>query len=199
MGAVVTSALTRGTPTAMLATLAQPIFYPVILVYLDWPDTPVFLHSNYGTLMWDSVGWHGVGHFGDMTIPEESLGMAAQSAEMRLIGLPAELDDYLDDPIRNRPARVWFGVVTERAGNVLVADPVEVFSGYMDAMRDNTQASDDGLSRGVILSVAPGPSQRSRAEVYHTYEDQMRAYPGDTAGRFSINIEATVATMLWPE
>jgi hypothetical protein len=192
------SALTRSADPALLGTLSQPFFYPVILVYLDWPGTPLRVHTNIGTIAFDGYDWLGVGKFGDLSLPEETFGLASQAAEMRLVGLPDELDDYLDDPIRNRAARVWFGAVTTRAGNVLVAPPVEVFSGYMDAMRDVTSSDATGRVRGVILTVAQGPSQRSNAEVYHTYEDQIAAYPGDTAGRFSINIEAEVQKIRWP-
>lgn len=194
-----TSALTRGCDPALLAEVAKPVFYPIILVWLDWPVTPIYVHTNVGVVTWGGEDWTGVGAFGDLALPDESFGMVAQSAELRLVGLPDELDAYLEAPIRNRAARVWFGAVTARAGNVLVAEPVEVFSGYMDAMRDTVQVDGDTLMRGVTLSVAPGPSQRARAEVYHTYEDQIAAYPGDTAGRFSINIEAEVATLTWPE
>jgi hypothetical protein len=193
------SVLVRNVDPALLAALSAPVFFPIILVYLDWPNAPVRVHSNVGQVSFDSQTWSGVGNFGDMTIPEEAKGLASQSAELRLVGLPDELDAYLDDPIRNRAAKVWFGAVTERTGNVLLAPPAEVFSGYMDAMRDVTAVDDQGLTRGVILTVAQGPSQRARAEVYHTYEDQITAFPGDTAGRFSINIEAEVKKIRWPE
>jgi hypothetical protein len=192
------SALVRNTDPALLTTISQHLFYPVILVYLDWPGAPVRVHTNVGTISFDGHDWRGVGKFGDLSIPEESLGLAAQAAELRLIGLSDELDAYLDDPIRNQTGRIWFGAVTERGGNVLVAPPVEVFSGYMDAMRDVLATGSGGFDRGVVLTVAQGPSQRSRAEVYHTYEDQIAAYPGDTAGRFSINIEAEVQKIRWP-
>jgi hypothetical protein len=193
------SALVRTVDPALLSTLAQPVFFPIILVYIDWPGSPVYVHSNIGTVSFDGETWQGVGAFGDVDMPEEALGLASQAATLRLIGLPQELDDYLDDPVRNRDASIWFGTVTERSGNQLTGDPVEIFSGYVDAMRDVFTSNDGEATRGVILSVAQGPSQRQRAEVYHTYEDQIAAFPGDTAGRFSINIEAEVKKIRWPE
>lgn len=189
--------LTRGVPAAMMTAISQAAFFPIILVHLDWPAAAVRVHSNVGTLTFEGLSWLGVGAFGAITLPEESRGQASLSAELRLVGLGAELDDYLDDEIRGRQARIFFGAVTQRAGNVLVADPVEVFSGYMDALRDVTQGADGVIERGVILTVAQGPSQRSAAAAYHTAEDQARQYPTDTAGRHTINAEARAGNFIW--
>jgi hypothetical protein len=51
----------------------------------------------------------------------------------------------------------------------------------------------------VVITLANGPSQRSFAEVFHTYEDQIRRFPGDTAGRLTINAEAERDKLTWPE
>jgi len=193
-------ALKRNIDPTTLAALAQPVINPIILVFLDWPDAPVYAHSNVGPLQWASQTWAGVGEFGELQMPDESLGdMASQPAEVRLLGAPEELDNYLNDPIRNREARIYFGAVTERSGTTLIGEPFEIFVGYMDAMRENTTVDGGVLRRDVILTVANGPSQRSFAEVFHTYEDQKRRFPGDTAGRLTINAEAERDKLTWPE
>lgn len=189
--------LTRGVPAEMMAAISKKVFFPIILVHLDWPDAAVRVHSNVGTLSYEEQTWLGVGGFGAITLPQEARGQASLSAELRLVGLGPELDAYLDDEIRGRLARVLFGAVTERNGSTLVADPVEVFSGYMDALRDVTQGANGVIERGVILTVAQGPSQRSAAAAYHTAEDQARLYPGDTAGRHTINAEARAGNFTW--
>jgi hypothetical protein len=195
----VANALTRGVAPETLAQLAKPVFYPVILVYLDWPDATVRAHSNVGLLDWNGHLWKGVGNFGALQMPEEEMGLASQPAEVRLIGAPDELDQYLDDPIRNREAVIHFGVVSERSGNVLVGEPFEIFAGYMDAMRETVEVEDGQMRRDVVITLANGPSQRSFAEVFHTYEDQIRRFPGDTAGRLTINAEAERDKLTWPE
>lgn len=192
-------ALKRNIDPATLAALAQPVFYPVIMVYLDWPDAPVYAHSNIGVLSWDGQDWKGVGEFGALQMPEEETGLVSQPAEIRLIGTPDEIDQYLDDPIRNREGVIYFGVVTERAGNVLVGEPFEIFNGYMDAMREEVEVEDGRIRRDVSISLAGGPSQRAFADVFHTYEDQKRRFPGDTAGRLTINAEAERDKLTWPE
>ena len=193
-------ALSRGVSAPLLAEVAKPNFNPVILLYLDWPDAVVRVHSGVGTIVWQGYNWLGIGNFGSMQLPEEAIALASQSATLHLYGAGSELDDYIDDDIRNRPAVMWFGCVTERAGNVLVGEPTEIFSGYMDAFRDVEELdTEDSTTRSVVLSVAPGPSQRLAAEVNHTYEDQIEAFPGDTAGRFAINAEAEAKKITWPQ
>lgn len=189
--------LVRGASPAMLTTVAGPFFFPVIMVYLDWPGAPVRVHSGRGDIPFDGETWRGVGAFGEISLPEEGMSMASVSAELRLVGLGPKLDDYLDDEIRGRASQVLFSCVTERAGNVLVADPVEVFSGYMDGLRDIVTGSDGVLQRGVSLTVAQGPSQRSSAASHHTAEDQAQAFPADTAGRHTINAEARAGNFIW--
>jgi len=175
--------LVRDVDTDFLTALSEPFFYPVIMVYLDWPAGELRMHSGVGTIDWDGEDWVGVGDFGSVALPEESFGLASSPAQLRLVGLPDDLDDKLEAPIRNRRGIIYFGVVTERGGNVLIGDPLAIYDGYMDALSDTVEVSEeDGtkkLLRGVRLSLASGPSQRSFAEVYHTYEDQARAYPAE--------------------
>lgn len=192
-------ALTRNIDPDTLAALGQPVINPVIMVYLDWPAVPVYAHSNRGDLSWNSQTWTGVGGFGQLQMPEEDFGLASSPAEIRLIGLPDEIDQYLDDPIRNREAVIYFGLVSERAGNVLIGEPFSIFAGYMDAMRETVEVSDGVMRRDLILTLANGPSQRAASNAFHTYEDQTRRFPTDTAGRFVINAEAERDKLTWPE
>lgn len=193
------AALKRDIDPATINALSQPVFYPIVLVYLDWPEGPVYAHSNIGPLSWAGETWLGVGHFGALQMPEEEFGMASQPAEIRLIGAPDEIDQYLDSPIRDRAGIIYYGVVTERCGNVLIGEPFSIYHGYMDAMREIVELDDGRMRRDVAISLANGPSQRSFVEIYHTYEDQIRRFPSDTAGRLTINAEAERDKLTWPE
>lgn len=190
--------LVRQIDPGFLEAVSKSLFYPVLLVHIAWPLAPIWAHSNTGTILFDGREWEGVGGFGEVRLPQEALGLASASASVSLYGLNDRLDDYLDDDVRGREARVYFGVVTERSGNVLIGTPLTAFTGYVDSMRDVTEVRDDILVRGVQIGLAQGPSQRQAGEFYHTYEDQIRAYPGDTAGRFAINSEAEAAKLTWP-
>jgi len=192
-------ALKRNIDPATLAALGRTPFYLVVFVYIDWPEGRVRVHSNVGTITWDGEDWTGIGNFGALEMPGEESGLISQPAQLRLVGAPDELDQYLDDPIRDRDGEILFGVVTERAGNVLIGEPFSIYIGYMDAMRDTVEAGDGVLRRDLIIDLAGGPSQRSYTDLFHTYEDQIRKHPGDTAGRLVQNAEAERDKMTWPD
>lgn len=181
--------LTRGADAALIAALAGP-FHPVVLVRVDWPGAPVRVHSGIGALSWDGFVWTGVGRHGEIRLPEEGFGLAQSAGSLRIGGLPAEIDAHLGSDVRGREVDVWFGVVTARAGTVLVGTPVSAFAGYVDGMADEEVATEGGLMRVIDLAFASGPSQRSRTSAHHSYEDQITTYPGDTAGRW---VKAAVA------
>ena len=193
----------RGVPAGMLAELAKPCWYPVAMVYLDWPGGAVRWHSNVGDISWDSQTWTGVGAFGEINVPAEVPGLVAAEAGLRLYGVPSTIYDYLDDPIRNRAATIYVGATTVRGGTTLVADPVEIFSGYMDAMSMTEAHREDSgeitLERSVLLTIGSGPGARTSGRVSHSAEDQAKRYPTDTAGRLVIYNQSKTGKITWPQ
>lgn len=122
--------LKRGVPTALINALKQ-ISFPVVFIYLDWPDAPFRIHTAVGEIEWGGHTWKGVGNLADISVPPEQYGMAVSEVELGLAGVPADLDGYADDNIRNRLAEIYVGALTERPGGetgdkpcVLVSDPV---------------------------------------------------------------------------
>lgn len=191
--------VTRAIDTDTLAAITAGNFCPVVMVYLDWPDGAIRVHTGVGTISFGGNDWLGIGQFGRLTSPDETSGLAQSSASMALVGAPDEIDAYLDAPIRNRAGEIWFGVTTERAGNVLIGEPFRVFAGYMDAMRDTIEADGGDIVRVLVLDVVNGPSQRLSASLFHTDEDQRQRHPDDTAGRLVINSEAHAQVLTWPQ
>ena len=188
--------LTRGVDPVLLAAVAAP-FHPVVLVYVDWPGGVVRVHSGVGTLTWGGFGWLGVGQAGGLTLPDEGRGLAQSAGVLRIGGLPDDIDAHLGQDVRGRAVDVWFGAVTARAGTTLVAEPVPVFTGYVDGMSDEEKATGEGVFRAIELAIASGPSQRSATSAWHSYEDQITAYPGDTAGRWVKAAVAQAGTVVW--
>lgn len=187
----------RGVSAATLAAMGG-VFHPVVMVWLDWPGGEVRAHSGTGTIAWGGEDWAGVGAFGVLDVPAEAAGLFAVRAGLTLHGVPPAMAGLLGVPVRNRRAAVYAGVVTERAGNVLIGDPVEVFSGYMDARSQRIEAGDGEISHSVRLEVASGPSARSAGSIHHTYEDQITRYPGDTGGRHLIRARERAQKLQWP-
>lgn len=193
-------AIERDIDPATLAAISNPAgFWPVVLVYLDWPDAPVRVHSNGGDLSWGGQIWRGIGGVGQLQIPDEALGLGSDDATVGLMGLDDTLDGYLDDDIRGRDGVIYFGAVTERDGAVLIGAPFPIFLGTMDAKTDllERDGSED-LVRGVSISITPGPSQRSSSGIYHSNEDQQLSFPGDTAGRLILQAYREGSTLRWP-
>lgn len=192
-------ALTRGVSAPLLAEVAKPHFFPAVLVYLDWPDGEVWMHTNRGDISFDGETWSGIGDFGQVSLPEEADGIVASSATISIIG-PADIVlDHLYAPIRNRPGRVLWGAVTERAGNVLVGQPFEIFAGYMDACRMTVSDDQGGQVYVLQLTLGTGPGARSGASITHSSEDQRKAFSGDTAGRHTIHATSNARKRTWPE
>lgn len=201
-------ALTRGVPAGLITALASH-FHPVLLTEGDWPDGFVRVHTGTGTLSWDSKSWLGTGYAGsdgeyaslvDFAAPEEDGGLATSDATLRVAATVEGMLGERGKVIRNRDVRVYFGATTTAAGNVLVADPVLIFTGYFDSRTFSLQRAGTDLSHDMVLGLGIGPSARAAASITHGYEDQITKYPGDTAGRQVQNaIKKALNPPVWPE
>lgn len=190
--------LRRGVSSGMLAAVQPWGFHPVLMVYLDWPGEVVRCHSGAGTIAYGGQSWTGVGKFGSISMPEESGGMASTEAVLSLVGEVGDIFDALDAPIRGHAGRILLGCVTEAGGNVLVADPTDLYAGVMDSSRVVVSGSDGQIEHAIEITLTGGPGARSIASIYHSAEDQARLHPGDTAGRHVIHALARQEAQRWP-
>lgn len=202
--------LTRQIDPSTLAALSG-VFFPILMVYADWPGAPVYAHSGAGSIFWGGETWVGVGALGGVDIPAEAIsGVVSAEAILSLVGVPVDLDGRLDDAIRGRTVAVYFAVLSGRPGGydgqqvsgegvTIVGSPVPLFFGTMDAFDLDTSATQSGVSHEARVTVTTGPSARSMATIYHTDEDQRKRHPGDTAGRLLIMAYAKAQKLTWPE
>ena len=182
--------LTRGAPAALIAALAGH-FHPVVLMVADWPDQVVRLHSGVGDLTWGGNVYSGTSITRDgklisllrPDLPAEEGGLATGDASVRVAGPLDAIRAEKGVALRNRSFRVYFGATTERAGTTLVSDPVEIFAGYFAGRSCSFSGGAEAFLHDMILQLGIGPAARARASITHGYEDQIAAYPGDTAGR----------------
>ena len=189
------SVLTRGVDADMLAAIAGT-WHPVVLIWLDWPDDPVRVHSGAGNIAWGGQAWTGIGDYGQIGYPGEGANMAVERLTLAYVSPTDEMLDRTEDQVRNIDGAIYVGAVTERAGRTLIGEPTEIFAGYMDALRYRLEADDGGsVTDRIELTLASGPSARAVASVFHSYNDQIAKYPGDTAGRHLIEIEKRVGTL----
>lgn len=189
--------LTRDIHPDTLAALGG-VFHPILMVYLDWPGGAMRAHSGVGPITWGGNIYAGVGAFGGVEIPGESMGLAASRLSLSLLGVPPDIWDKLEAPIRNRPGKIWEGLTTKPGGNVVIGEPIELFVGVMDAMRYRLRKDGGDLIHAVQLDLRSGPPARAKANLFHSYESQIAEFPGDTAGRLFINAEAEAENITWP-
>lgn len=181
----------RGIDPATLTAL-QSAFYPVVIVFVDWPSGPVRVHSGVGTMNWAGHDWHGVGDVGGVMLPGEDAGMAQGAASVSIGGDPVDLSDIMREDYLGREVSVWYGIVTERAGASLVGQPFDVFTGEIETAVDEQTPG----FRGITLEITTGPSQRSAGRAVHSYADQIAEFPGDTAGRWANAARARLGSAL---
>lgn len=191
--------MTRGAGATLLAEFAKASFHPVVLVHIDWPGEAVRAHTGRGQITWNGADWSGVWRFASMSLPPESSGAAAGVATVQIVGDPQMVYAQLDTWQRNRAATIWFGAVSERASNVLVGQPVQVFTGYMDAARCPIVETEDGFTHVLEVDLVSGPPARAMGSYYHCDADQRRRFPADTAGRLLVSNAARQRTQQWPE
>lgn len=193
------SAWEREVDVSVLAAYASGEYYPVILVYVDWPSGIVRANTNQDAITWGGNSWQGVGAFGEISLPSEGIGdIVSASGSMSIYGPINELQSASEEKIRNRRVRVYCGVTTERNGTTLTGNPWLAFDGYMDGSSIPFTRSDDKIYHSLRLTLGTGPSARSIASISHTNESQQKAYPNDTAGRHIINARKTAIKRTFP-
>jgi hypothetical protein len=194
--------MVRDIDPALLAAMAAPVWYPVMLLDLDWPLGRIRAHSGTGTITFGGDEYLGVGRFGAVTPPGEAFGMAAQPIDVALFGLPPEVLDEITAPTfnpRNRRGTSYIAASTEPGGNVLIGTPYPKATGYVDAVRYTLRRQGEERQHGVQVSLGVGPSARAAAVLVHSAEDQQSRHPADTAGRWLVNARRRVEVMTWPQ
>lgn len=193
--------LTRNTPPALLAALSGPFFYPVVMVDVDWPGSRIRAHTNTGTITWGGQAFQGVGKFGGVDVPGEAMAGIPEEFRMSLTCDLPELAAYADTVIRGRAGTVYLGATSTRGGSDLIG-AVAIASGTCDGLVLRTELEGDEDQTVILytltVTLSTGPSYRSMAAIAHSHEDQLRAFPGDTAGEHLILAQANAEKTLWP-
>lgn len=174
-------------------------FHPALLIFVDWPGDPAYIHSGTGDLSWNGQTWQGLGEAGRVEVPEMGPGMAGAPVVISVVGLPADIVTRQADIARNMRVEVYTACTTTRGGTVLTVQPRSAAVGRTDSDRLFVQRQDDGTSvYGLEIEAVSGGDLRAGAAITHSYEDQITRHPGDTAGRHFINAQAALENLTWP-
>jgi hypothetical protein len=172
--------MSRELTTAMKSAVTADLVRPITLVQCAFDSGNLNLWSGIGNLTVDSVDYVGAGTLLKISEVVESAELSANGMSVALSGITEPLlSKARDEDYQGRELKVLLGAMD--ASNGVVADPVIVFSGFMDTMIIN-----DGAETAAIQITVENrliEFERTRVRRY-TAEDQKIDYPTDKGLEF---------------
>lgn len=172
--------MSRSLTSAMQSAVIADLVRPITLVQCAFDSGNLNLWSGIGNLTVDSVDYVGAGTLLDISAINESSELQANGLTVALSGITEPLiSKARDEDYQGRELKVLLGFMDEE-GNV-IADPVIVFSGFMDTMVIN----DAGETATIQVTVENRLIEFERTrERRYTAEDQKIDYPDDKGLEF---------------
>lgn len=176
--------MSRTLTNAMQTVATSEVVRPILLVQCAFNSGSLNLWSGIGDLTVDSVDYVGAGTLLSIGAVKESLDLAANGMTVNLSGVTEPLiSKARDEEYQGRELKILLGAMD--ASNSVIADPVIIFSGFMDTMT----ITDSGDTATINVSVENRliEFQRNRVRRY-TAEDQKIDYPTDKGLEFVAEI-----------
>jgi hypothetical protein len=170
--------MAKNCSTAFLAALAKGVITPVLLFAGQFTSGWVYMSTYRRVIAWNGqsflpgAGFVGVGGATD------SKGLKADNLILTCAASGALTSDwaaYINSECKHSfPGTLWFALIDD--SDVLVADPVQIFTGNMDVVAIQRQAE------SILLQLTyETPLIRKQAnQRRYTQEDQLAEYPNDT-------------------
>jgi len=172
--------LTSGMQSAVTADLVRPI----LLVQCAFDSGNLNLWNGIGDLTVDSVDYVGAGTLLSVGEISETSELAANGLNVALSGVTEPLiSKARDEDYQGRELKVLMGAMDD--SNSVIADPVIIFSGFMDTMVINDGAETATIQVSVENRLIE--FERNRVRRY-TAEDQKIDYPNDKGLEFVAEI-----------
>ncbi len=162
----------RALQAANITEIESASVQPVILVKIEF-DTPVYVHSGFGTITFDSNDYTGVGSLGSIAGVEDAEDNTPQPVQISLSAIPAGyIAEALDSTTYGDRVTLYHGFRGD--DGLLVADPEVPWKGYLE------YASVEGETETVTLHCQHYLTvlNKKRGGRF-TDEDLQRAYFGD--------------------
>ena len=172
--------MSRDLSTAMQTVTTDSVVRPFFLVTLDFPTGSINFWSGGGNLVHGQTTYIGAGDLLSVSSFEEKTDLAAVGAAITLNGIKTSLvQKARDENYQGRAASIKLGAF-DTTGNI-IADPVTMFSGFMDVMVINEGAEYSEIT--VTLENKLLQLERSKERRY-TDGDQRLDYPDDDGFEF---------------
>jgi hypothetical protein len=173
--------MTRTLSAAIEAELQESRIRPHVLVHFAFDSGAIRFWSGVGDLSWSGDTYTGAGSLGSVTAFGETTGLNAVGIKFGLSGIPSSLVSIaLGEHYQGRACTMWMAFFDE--AGVLIADPVQVFSGRIDVM----VITDAGETADIALSAENRlvDFERPLEVRFYTDQDQQREFPGDKGFEF---------------
>jgi hypothetical protein len=157
---------------------------PIFLVHMVFDSSELNIWSGVGDLSFDSVTYTGLGDLLSISDIKETSDISATGINVSLSGVKTSLIAIAkDQDYQGRELTVRLGAFNESGS--LIADPVIIFSGFMDTMT----IAEAGVYSSITIAVENKLVAFERAKIRrYTAEDQKIEYPADKGFEFVTSI-----------
>lgn len=175
----------RNLSTEMQAVSTAEVVRPIMFVECEFDSGDINLWNGVGSLTYNGKNYIGAGNLLAVEPVSESTDLRANGTSVTLSGLNNTLVGLAkDEDYQGRALTVKLGAMDE--SNDVIADPVIMFSGFMDTM----MLTDSGESSTITIDVENKLIQMDRARVRRfTDNDQRIDYPNDDGFSFVTKIQ----------
>jgi hypothetical protein len=175
----------RNLSTEMQAVSTAEVVRPIMFVECEFDSGDINLWNGVGSLAYGGKNYIGAGNLLAVEPVSESTDLRANGTSVTLSGLNNTLVGLAkDEDYQGRALTVKLGAMDE--SNDVIADPVIMFSGFMDTM----MLTDSGESSTITIDVENKLIQMERAKVRRfTDNDQRIDYPNDDGFSFVTKIQ----------
>lgn len=176
--------LSSGMLGVTMADVVRPVYFVKMVFDSSDRSSPLLLWSGLGNLAFGGETYTGVGDLLSIGEITETSDISATGINVALSGLQrAFIAIAIGYKYQGRPLTVFLGAFNDQGA--LIADPIIVFSGFMDTMTISEGAETSSISINVENKLVA--FERSRVRRY-TAEDQKIDHPNDKGFEFVTSI-----------
>lgn len=177
--------MTRALSSGVTTEIAKPVIAPIYLIEAEFSGGPIRISTANREIEWDGKTWAAMGYLLAISPLTDTQTIEANGMTITLSGVPSELiATVYGEYAQGRPCVVWLGFLND--SDQLIADPVRINRGRMDAIADE----DDGNEVTISVTVENGMRDLRKPSVRrYTNEDQQRLFAGDRGAEFVAGLQ----------
>lgn len=178
--------MSRDFPTNVATAFAAQHVATVTFVKLQFASGTLYLHNSIGTYTWGGNDWAGVGDLGDISEIEEGSEISPYKITLSLSGIDSTISNAaLNEDYYMRPVTLYIGALD--ADDDLLADPTEVWAGFMDLM--TVSLGEQGGDEIALIAESELAKFDRASNLKYTDANQQAVHSGDLFFGFLKDIE----------